>query len=86
MYTQYKDHLTWQQTVSHEYKDNINFKNKSNFYDMSQKEDYLKNMAVINLKKFYGAHPIKYLGDTRPVLDQESGVMGLYAPLHKTRY
>jgi len=39
------------------------------------------------MKQFYGQVPIKYLpNDTRPVLDKEKGVSGLYAPLHQTKF
>ena len=84
--TFYKDHLTWQQTLDHEYRDNINFKDKVNFYDFQKKEEYLHKMDYTKSKRFYGAHPLRYMGNTRPVLEQESGVMGIFAPLHKTGF
>ena len=38
------------------------------------------------MKKLYGVTPLKYLGDSRPVLGLETGNVGLFAPLHQTRY
>ena len=66
MYTLYNDHLTWQQTLKHEWRDRINYKfsNEEKSYDLDYKEKYLERMDSIKLKTFYGKHPTKYMGDT----------------------
>jgi hypothetical protein len=72
MYTLQKNHVTWQQTVSHEKRDRLNFKlkNDKQYYDANENEQYLNNMYLIKMKKFYGKHLNKYMQDTVPIANQ----------------
>lgn len=58
MFTLYKDHLTWQQAVTHETRDKLRYKlkNDKTYYDPFENETYLKEMEAIKMKKFYGKH------------------------------
>ena len=40
MFTQYKDHLTWQQVIGHEVKDRYSFRHKNDekIYDLDRNE------------------------------------------------
>lgn len=86
MYTLQRDHLLWQQCVKHERRDTFNFKDKNDFYNTGNHEKYQVTNYERGMKKLYGATPLKYLGDRRPVLGLETGNVGLFAPLHQTRY
>ena len=57
-----------------------------NFYNFDQKARYLEKLDTIKHKKFYAAHPVKYMGDVRPVGEDERAVNGLFSPLHKTGF
>jgi hypothetical protein len=72
--------------VKHERTDTFKFKDKTDFYEPNKNITYLENNYEREMKKLYGATPLKYLGDRRPVLGLETGNVGLYAPLHQTRY
>ena len=63
MYTLHKNHVTWQQTVNHEKRDRLAFKMKHNkqYYDVNENEEYLNNLYLIKMKKFYGKHLSKYM-------------------------
>ena len=66
MYTFYKDHLTWQQVIGHEVRDRFNYKisNDEKYYDLDRNEEYLKKLEEMRMKRFYGKHLNKYMGDT----------------------
>ena len=70
MFTQYKDHLTWQQTVGHEVKDRYSFRSKNDkkMYNIDDQEQYLKQMDETRMKRFYGKHLHKYMGTTKAEL------------------
>jgi len=48
-------------------------KNDKIYYDPNENENYLNNLTLIKMKKFYGKHLTKYMKDTVP-LSQQSGV------------
>ena len=89
MYTFHKDHLTWQQAVGHEVRDRFDFRarNDEKMYDLDRNENYLKRLEEIRMKRFYGKHLHKYMGDTQPRLEKhETGVGRTFAPLATTSY
>lgn len=86
MFTQYKDHLKWQQYCSKERKDQLGFHDKVNYFGDDKNTYALDRLESRQKKRLFSITPLKYTGDTRPILDKETGVMGLYAPLHQTRY
>ena len=68
MYTLYKDHLTWQQVLGHEVRDRVRFKDHVNYYDMRNHESNFEKVQSIKMKRVYGLHNPKYMGETPPVL------------------
>ena len=89
MYTFHKEHLTWQQAVGHEVKDRFKYRliNDEKYYDLDRNERYLTKLEDIRMKRFYGKHLHKYMGDTRPELtNHETGVGGTFGPLTTTNF
>jgi hypothetical protein len=62
-------------------------KNNKQYYDVNENEQYLNNLSLIKMKKFYGKHLSKYMQDTVPIANQG----GIYekpsfAPLQVTGF
>ena len=63
MYTVHKDHLTWQQTVDHEMRDRLRYKqvNEDKYYNPKRNSQYIEDFQERKMKRFYGFHLQKYM-------------------------
>ena len=60
-------------------RDRVRFKDHVNYYDIRNHESNFEKVQSIKMKRFYGLHNPKYMGETVPVLQSDLSMK--HAPL-----